>query len=93
MSVHGELSRHLEGTIAALGESPEPAAARLRASLVAARPERPADVSASAEHILSALAEHGLVDPRSGEAPEVLSATAREAAGDLAALSRIVLGR
>jgi len=93
MSVIGELSRHLDGVIASLEESPGPAASRLREALAAARPRSDRDLSESAERILSILRENGLDRDDETSPLEGLAPRARDAADTLASLSRIVLGR
>jgi hypothetical protein len=94
MSVHGELSRHLDGLLARLEEADRgPRARALREALLAARPREGAELSASAERILDALADCGLDRDAEAPAPEEFTAESVDAAGTLAELSRIVLGR
>lgn len=94
MSVHGELSRHLDGLVARLEEADDgPRTRALRAALVAARPRASSELSTSAERILDALADCGLDRTDAARAPEGFSAESVDAARTLATLSRIVLGR
>jgi hypothetical protein len=93
MSVHGELTRHLEGLLDALDQTEVPRAAVLAETLRDASPTRSDSLSESAERILAVLADFGLShgDDRS-RTPEEYPAPVLEAARTVGALSRIVLG-
>jgi hypothetical protein len=92
MSVIGELSRYVDDLIVELDRSPGPHADALRDVLVTARPRHNGELSASAEQILGALEQSGLVDRPSPSTPEEFAPGAREAAEALETLCRIVIG-
>lgn len=92
MSVMGELARHLDALIGELDLRAEPGREALGRTLRAARPADPAAVSDSARRILDALVEAGLAGTEEAKRQAAPSAL-EEAAGTVAKLCRIVLGR
>ena len=102
MSVTGEFQRYLASTLEHLGKEPgsadrppSSAAARLKIQLDDAVLEAETPLSDCARRVLQALEDCGLAG-NSGENPppaEDFSPALRDAAENLIALSRIVLGR